>query len=258
MILLDPLARPVIAHRGNRAHAPENTLEAFRQAVAAGADAIEFDLRHTRDGHVIVMHDATLDRTTDSSGRVELRTLAQLQDVDAGARFSTNGGWKRPYLGRNHGIPTFDELLDVMPADLPLLIELKTVEVSEPARRIIAKRGIARRVIVAGFNRRAIHPLRGAGFALGATSGEAAELVLPALRGKTISAGEYNAVCIPPRWRGMPVPLLAIARALKGTGKVLHVWTINDPADAQRLWRGGVQGIVTDDPALILAARKGV
>jgi glycerophosphoryl diester phosphodiesterase len=258
MILLDPLARPVIAHRGNRAHAPENTLEAFRQAVAAGADAIEFDLRLTRDGHVVVLHDATLDRTTDSAGRLELRTLAQLQEVDAGARFSPNGGWKRPYFGRNVRIPTFDELLDAMPSDLPLLIELKTVDVSEPVRRIISKRGIEKRVIVAGFNRRAIHPLRGAGFALGATSGEAAELVMPALRGKTITADHYTAVCIPPRWRGLPVPLLAIARALKGTGKVLHVWTINDPADAQRLWRGGVQGIVTDDPALLLAARAGV
>ena len=258
MILLDPLARPVIAHRGNRAHAPENTLEAFRQAVAAGADAIEFDLRLTKDGHVVVMHDATLDRTTDSAGRLELRTLAQLEDVDAGARFSNNGGWARPYFGRNVRIPTLDELLDAMPSDLPLLMELKTTDVSEPVRRIIARRGIAKRVVVAGFSGRCIHPLRGSGFALGATSTEAAELVVPAIRGRPIRAGQYDAVCIPPRYRGMPVPLLAIARALKGTGKVLHVWTVNDPADAQRLWRGGVQGIVTDDPALMLAARQGV
>jgi glycerophosphoryl diester phosphodiesterase len=81
---------------------------------------------------------------------------------------------------------------------------------------------------------------------------------MPALRGRKITAGDYDTVCIPPRWRGMPVPLLAIARSLSGSGKTLHVWTINDPADAQRLWRGGVQGIVTDDPALMLAARSGV
>lgn len=259
MILLDPLARPVIAHRGNRAHAPENTIEAFRQAVAAGADAIEFDLRVSRDGEVVVIHDPTLDRTTDSSGLVDMRTLEQLQEVDAGARFSTDGGWARPYHGRNVRIPTLDELLDAMPNDLPLLMEIKTPNASEPVRRIIQRRNLSKRVVVAGFNRRAIQPLRGAGFALGACTSEAAELLLPALRGRPVSRQlDYDALCIPPRWKGMPIPIAAMVRALKGAGKVVHIWTINDPADAQRLWRSGVQGIVTDDPALILAARSGI
>ena len=71
MILLDPLARPVIGHRGNRAHAPENTLESFLEALALGADALEFDLQLSRDGQLVVFHDATLERTTDGHGAVE-------------------------------------------------------------------------------------------------------------------------------------------------------------------------------------------
>lgn len=256
MILLDPLARPVIAHRGNRAHAPENTIESFRQAVAAGADAIEFDLRLSRDGEVVVFHDPTLDRTTDAAGLVDMHTLDQLKELDAGARFSDNGGWARPYAGRGCRIPTLDELIDAMPRDLPLLMEIKTPNAAEPVRRIIKRRGIEKRVLVAGFNRRAIQPLRGSGFPLGATTSEAAELLLPALRGRPAPAMKYDALCVPPRWRGMPVPILAMARSIKDTGKVMHIWTINDPGDAQRLWRGGIQGIVTDDPALMRRARE--
>jgi glycerophosphoryl diester phosphodiesterase len=85
LILLDPLARPVIGHRGNRAHAPENTLESFLEALALGADALEFDLQLSRDGQLVVFHDATLERTTDGHGAVEQHTLAELQRLDAGA-----------------------------------------------------------------------------------------------------------------------------------------------------------------------------
>ena len=84
MILLDPDARPVIGHRGNRAHAPENTLESFREAVTLGVDAVEFDLRVSRDDALVVMHDQTLDRTTDGSGSVAMRTVAELRSLDAG------------------------------------------------------------------------------------------------------------------------------------------------------------------------------
>jgi glycerophosphoryl diester phosphodiesterase len=91
MILLDPRARPVIGHRGNRAHAPENTLESLREAVALGVDAVEFDLRVSRDGSLVVMHDETLDRTTNGSGPVALRTVTELKGLVAGAGFTTDG-----------------------------------------------------------------------------------------------------------------------------------------------------------------------
>jgi glycerophosphoryl diester phosphodiesterase len=96
MILLDPLARPVIGHRGNRAHAPENTLASFHEAVALGVDAIEFDLRVSRDGVLMVFHDATLERTTDATGPLADRTAAELGRVDAGANFTPDGGPQLP------------------------------------------------------------------------------------------------------------------------------------------------------------------
>jgi len=256
MILLDPLARPVIGHRGNRAHAPENTLASFREAVDLGVDAIEFDLRVSRDGVLMVFHDATLDRTTDGSGPLDGRTAAELGRVDAGANFTPDGGRTFPWRGRGVGVSTFDAVVEAVPRELPFIIELKTPASTELVRAAIARHGIARRVIVAGFDPTATRPLRGAGFALGASTPDVAALVLPALLRRRLPAQPFQALCIPPRWNGIPVPIAAMARALRGSGTVIHVWTINEAADAIGLWNVGVQGILSDDPATMLAARR--
>src|SRR5881397_2525073 len=91
-LLVDPNARLVIAHRGNRVRAPENTLLAFRQAVEIGADAIEFDVRLTRDGVPVVIHDADLDRTTNGHGLVESYTFDELRTLNAAARAPRGNG----------------------------------------------------------------------------------------------------------------------------------------------------------------------
>jgi glycerophosphoryl diester phosphodiesterase len=257
MILLDPQARLVIGHRGNRAHAPESTLESLREAVALGVDAVEFDLRVSRDGTLVVFHDETLDRTTDGSGPVALRTVAELKRLDAGARFTPDAGRTFPWRGRGVTVSTFDEIVEALPRALPFIIELKTPAATEPLRAAIAHHGIARRVIVAGFDPAATRPLRGAGFALGASTPDVIGLVLPALLGRRIGPQRFQALCIPPLWHGIPVPIAALARGLRGSGTVTHVWTINDPAQALRLWRAGVQGVISDDPGPILAARLG-
>ena len=256
MILLDPRARPVIGHRGNRAHAPENTLESLGEAVALGADAVEFDLRVSRDGTLVVMHDETLDRTTDGSGPVALRTVAELKRLDAGAGFTPDGGRTHPWRGRGVRVPTFDETIESLPRELPCIVELKTLAATELVRAAVRRHGIAQRVIVAGFDPSATRPLRGAGFALGACTPDVARLVLPALLGRRIAPPHFQALCIPARWNGIAVPIAALARALRGSGTVIHVWTINDPNVALRLWREGVQGILSDDPRSILAARQ--
>jgi glycerophosphoryl diester phosphodiesterase len=120
----------------------------------------------------------------------------------------------------------------------------------------IRRHDIAHRVIVAAFDPDATRPLRGAGFALGASTPDVARLLLPALLRRRIGPQLFQALCIPPRWHGLPVPIAALARALRESGTVIHVWTVNDPAYALRLWREGVQGILSDDPRSILAARK--
>ena len=80
--------------------------------------------------------------------------------------------------------------------------------------------------------------------------------MLPALLRRRLAPPLFQALCIPPVWNGIPVPIAALARALRGSGTVIHVWTVNEPAHALRLWRDGVQGILSDDPQAILAARK--
>jgi glycerophosphoryl diester phosphodiesterase len=256
MILLDPRARPVIGHRGNRAHAPENTLESLREAVALGVDAVEFDLRVSRDGTLVVMHDETLDRTTNGSGPVALRTVTELKGLDAGAGFTTDGGRTFPWRGRGVRVPTFDETIESLPRELPCIVELKTPAATELLRVAVRRHGIAHRIIVAGFDPAATRPLRGAGFALGACTPDVASLVLPALLRRRFAPLPFQALCIPPRWNGIPVPIAALARALRDSGTVIHVWTVNNAAYALRLWRAGVQGILSDDPRSILAARK--
>ena len=255
MILLDPLARPVIGHRGNRAHAPENTLESLREAVALGVDAVEFDLRVSRDGTLVVIHDETLDRTTDGSGPVALRTVAEMQALDAGARFTPDGGRTFPWRGRGVRVPTFDEIIESLPRELPCIVELKTAAATELLRAAVRRHAIAHRIIVAGFDPAATRPLRGAGFALGACTPDVASLVLPALLRRRVAPLPFQALCIPPRWHGIPVPIAGLARALRDSGAVIHVWTVNDRGYALRLWREGVQGILSDDPRSILAAR---
>jgi glycerophosphoryl diester phosphodiesterase len=250
MILLDPLARPVIGHRGNRAHAPENTLASFQEAVALGVDALEFDLRVSRDGVLMVFHDATLERTTDAAGPLVDRTAAELCRVDAGANFTPDGGRTFPWRGRGVTVSTFNSIVESLPRALPFIIELKTPAATELVRAAIARHGIAGRVIVAGFDPAATRPLRGTGLAL-----DVVRLVLPALLRRRLGAPPFEALCIPPRWNRIPVPIAALARALRGSGTVIHVWTINDPSDAIGLWNVGVQGIVSDDPGTILAAR---
>jgi glycerophosphoryl diester phosphodiesterase len=256
MILLDPQARPVIGHRGNRAHAPENTLASFHEAVALGVDAVEFDLRVSRDGQLVVFHDPTLERTTDGTGAVAERTVAELKQVDAGARFTPDGGRTFPWRGRGVTVSTFDELVESLPRELAFIVELKTPAATDLVKAAIGRHALAHRVIVAAFDAATTHPLRDAGVTLGACTSDVARLVLPALTRRQIGPQLFRALCVPTRWHGIPVPIASMARGLRGSGTTLHVWTINDAAQAHRLWDAGVQGIISDDPATMLAARR--
>ena len=254
MILLDPTARPVVGHRGNRAHAPENTLPSLLEAVRLGVDALEFDLHVTRDGHLVLLHDPTLDRTTSASGPVAQRTLRELADIDAGYQFTSDGGRTFPWRGRGATVPTFDEVIESLPRDLPLIIELKTADATEPLRVAIKRHGLASRIIVAGFSAQSVAPLRDGGFALGATPRDVVRALPNALLGRSLHP-TFQALCVPPSHNFIPVPIAALVRSLRASGTPTHVWTINDPSYAQRLWANGVNGIISDDPALIMAAR---
>jgi len=257
MILLDPHARPVIGHRGNRAYAPENTLPSLLEAVALGADAVEFDVQVTRDGVLVLMHDLTLDRTTDATGALASFTYADLAGVDAGARFTVDGR-TTPWRGRGAGIPRFDDVVEALPPSFPLIIELKTPAATPALMEAIVRHNLTPRVIVAGFDPQSTMPMRGGDVPLGASSPDVARLLLPSVMRRRVARPWFRALCIPPDHYGLPLPIGAITRTVREHGVVTHVWTVNAPAQAQRLWRQGVQGIISDDPALMLAARRGV
>jgi len=253
--LLDLTARPVIGHRGNAAHAPENTLESFRQAIALGVDALEFDVRLTKDGEVVVFHDATVERTTGSPGAVATLTLAELRRLDAGATFRAPGGGGHPYRGRGITVPTLAEVLAELP-DIPVLIEVKVAEAATVARRVIEDAGAAARCIAASFAPQALVPFVGSEIAIAAAPAAVAPLCLPALMRRRFTALPFRMMSLPRFYRGIPVPLGALARAVEPAGVPIHVWTINEAATACRLWRAGVRGILSDDPGTILSARE--
>jgi glycerophosphoryl diester phosphodiesterase len=254
-ILLDPEARPVIGHRGNRAHAPENTIESLAQAVAAGADAIEFDIRVTADGIPVVHHDPTLTRTTDGRGEIARKTFAELRNFDAGVSFTSDGGKTFPYRGKGHRIPSFDEVLEAFPAT-PLLIEIKTPLAADGVRTAIERHKAQERCLVDSFSRDALRIFENSEIACGAASGDVARLMREVVTGARVTPLTYRALCVPLSYYGLPLPVRRFARVAPKYNCRVHVWTINSPAVARDLWESGVNGIISDDPALMLAVRS--
>jgi glycerophosphoryl diester phosphodiesterase len=252
-ILLDLKARPVIAHRGNRAHAPENTLESFAQAVAEGADAIELDVRISADGVPVVMHDPNIQRTTSGSGDVADMTYSDLSAFDAGARFTTDGK-SFPYRDKGHRIPSFDEVLEAFP-DTPTLIEIKTADAAVAVRRSIEAHRAEERTVVDSMDGLALQVFADSKIPVGASRNDVIRVMTEVLLHLPLTPFAFRALCVPPSHRGIPVPLRRFAKVAPSQNCVVHVWTINDPAVATALWLDGIHGIITDDPAAMLRAR---
>jgi len=251
-LLIDPAARPVIAHRGNSAHAPENTLPSFDQALALGADALEFDVRLTRDGHVVVVHDATVDRTTNGQGAVRDHTLAELRSLDAAVGRGRGNGSSAGY--RDLRIPTLEEMLERYPS-VPFLIEVKVPEAVDPTLQWLERFGALGRTLVDSTDPRAVEPFRGGALPTGASFRDVAHLLRSIWRSRLTTPLPYEALCIPRWYNGVRIPVLRLARLARSVGSVTHVWTVNDPRIADALWKGGVNGIITDDPGPMLALR---
>lgn len=249
--LLDLTAHPIVGHRGNAAHAPENTIVSFRQAVELGVDALELDVHLTADRHVVVIHDPTLDRTTGSSGRIERLSLAGIQRADAGARFTRDRGATFPYRGKGITVPTLDEVLRSFPT-MPLLIEIKDEAASGATLAVIERHQAQPRVIVASFRDSALHAFRGSGIAQGGSRRDTALLSWRALLRLPPAGVGFNVLCIPPNHRGLPLPVGGYATILEPLGVPVHCWTIDDPAEARRLRRKGVRGIISNDPGEIM------
>lgn len=251
--LLDPGARLVIGHRGAASAAPENTMTSFERALAAGADALEFDVHITADGHAVVIHDPTLDRTTNARGAVSACTLEELRRADAGARFTRDGG-TYPFRGKGEVVPTVSEVLSRFPAT-PLLIELKTPAAADALRRMVEQHRAQDRCVIGSFDDAALAPFRAPPWHASASRSDALSLTAHVLFGAAIAGSRYEALSLPTSWRLIPLPVRGIARAARAAGKPLHIWVVDDPGAAVRLWDRGVCGIITNDPAAIVPRR---
>jgi glycerophosphoryl diester phosphodiesterase len=254
-VLSDPAARIVVAHRGTSAHFPENTAAAFDHALSLGVDAIEFDLRVSRDGIVVVIHDATVDRTTNGTGAVADLTLAELKQLDAGARFTQDGGRSFPWRGKGLQILTFDELLTRYES-IPLLIEVKVATAVQSARQTIELHRSEKRVLIDSALLEAVSPFRGTPILSGACFDDVLALLPRAFLGGAPTTLPYSALCIPRWYKGLPIPVRRLAHLARTRGVATHVWTVNDPAVARGLWTAGINGIISDDPETMLAVRR--
>ncbi len=235
-------------------------MEAFDLAVRQGADAFELDVRLTADEVPVVVHDPRLERTTGRRGSVAGQTLAQLREADAGARFSPDKGRSFPFRGAGVVIPTLAEVLEAFP-DMPVLVDIKESRAQTAVRQLLLEEAAVDRCVLASDDTTALTVFGTTRFSRAASPREISQLYWGSLLRTTslvapvrAIVSPYRVLSVPARYRGLRVPTRSFVAAARGRGCPVHVWTVNDPSLAQRLWRAGVAGIVTNFPDRIRGA----
>jgi glycerophosphoryl diester phosphodiesterase len=247
----------VIAHRGGRGLAPENTLYAFRKSSALGVDVLEMDIRQTADGALVVLHDETVDRTTDGSGSVAALTLVDLRRLDAGYRWSPDGGRTHPHRGQALTVPTLQEVFEALPG-ARMNVEMKTrgTALAGPLCDLIRAHRMEQRVAVASFGQEARDAFRAAcpGVATAATAEETRSLFRLAMAFlEPLFEPRAEVLQVPERLGGFEVLTPRFVSAARRLNLKIEVWTISEPEDMKRLIAVPVDGIMTDHPDRMLA-----
>jgi len=232
MLLLDSDAHPVVAHRGASGTHPENTLLAFAAGLERGAQALEFDIRLTADGIPVILHDATLDRTTNGTGPVAGVSLQALRELDA---------------GRGERVPTLDAVLAQFP-DTPCIIEVKEAKAAGPARSVLRRHGAMGRVLVGSFEEEALRPFDAPPWHRSASRRESALWWGLSRIGLSPPGRGYDAFTLPEYQGSLHVVDERFVRRARRAGKPVHVWTVDSPTEAARLIALGVSGIITNYP----------
>lgn len=238
----------LIAHRGGAGLAPENTMAAFRPAVDQWeVDMIELDVHASADGHCIVIHDPTVDRTTDGTGPVATKTLAELRELDAGFHF-TRDRRTFPFRGTGVTLSTIDEVLEAFPTT-PITVEVKTGAAQKPLFNAIERHGATGRVVAAGMHD-ADRTLFGSWGGAVSASSEQIRAFYRAWKMRMARFWRVDAdVAQIPEFHGSRrLVTQRFVKALHARGVKVHVWTVNVESDMQRLLDWGVDGLVTDRP----------
>jgi glycerophosphoryl diester phosphodiesterase len=251
----------VMAHRGGRGLWPENTLYAFRRALALGADALDFDIHGLNDGTLVVLHDDTVDRTTNGSGAVRDFALSDLQKLDAGYRWTMDDGRNFPFRGQGITIPTLAEVFIEFPRTR-MNIEIKDAAPGIHANfcRLIHAYAMEDRVTAAAFSTETIRGFRAAcpGVATAAATGEVLPFyLLHMLRlGRTWHPAAET-LQIPAYRDGRRLLTERLVQTAHAHGMKVYAWTINDVNEMRALLAAGVDGIITDYPERLLGMLGG-
>jgi glycerophosphoryl diester phosphodiesterase len=250
-----------LAHRGASALAPENTIEAFRIALEAGARGLELDVHTTSDGQLVVIHDPTVDRTTNGTGAVSEMTLEELRGLDAGYDFSPDGGPGRPYRGRGVRVPTLEEVLEEFPG-AAVNIDIKAGHPGTEAAvlGILRRSGALGRALVVSTRHATVRRFRkvsGGHVSTGASRWEIGVFYLSSrLRLGRLVHPAYDALQVPLRHRGIPLVTPWFIRAAHARGVRVDVWTINQADEMGRLLDLGADVIMTDRPGTLAEVLK--
>ena len=226
------------AHRGGAEEFPENTLRAFRHAVSLGYTHVETDVHATADGVAVAFHDDSLDRVTDSVGLVGDLTWSQV---------------RRARVAGTDPIVLLEELLEELP-DTRVNIDPKGDAAVEPLVDVLQRLDAVERVCVCSFSDRRTQAVRdriGDSLCVGAGPRGIARLLAASARLPAVGSLDFHAAQVPVRSKGLTLVRPGFLAAARRHGVAVHVWTIDEPAEMHRLLDMGVDGIMTDRPAVL-------
>ena len=216
-----------IGHRGAKAYAPENTMASFKKALEIGVDAVELDVRKTKDNFLVVIHDEDVKRTTNKEGLVRELTLKEIKNL------STEG---------NEKIPTLEEALDFLDKKVKVLIELKEAGVEAQVLDIVCKKGVEKNVVITSFLEEALKKVRELNDEI------ATGLIYASHKNPVRAALELKANYLLPLYRFTHTANVEKAHQ---NGLKVMVWTINNPEEVEEYIKKGVDGIASDKPDIL-------
>lgn len=245
----------VIAHRGGAGEWPAETKFAFTEAVKIGVDVLEMDVHLTKDQHLVLMHDQTVDATTNGRGSIGQLTLAQLKKLDAGYRW-TNDGKTFPFRKKRITIPTLKEIFETFPK-MRMIIEMKSSSLSpvKALNALIREHGMTDRVLVASASDLFLEEFRklSPGVATSMSAPELAHFLLT----KTLPEADTpqrkpDALQLKERIPFIQLLNKTVVDRAHGLNLPVHAFTVNRTADMKRMIDAGVDGIITDYPSRLL------
>ena len=246
----------VMAHRGGMGLWPENTLYAFERAAKIGVDVMEIDVRQTKDGEIVVIHDEIVDRVSDGKGAVANLTLDELKPLDFAYHFVKDGGEKPELRGAGVTISTLREVLKSLP-DLYFNIDIKvdSADFVRSVLKLVREEGMLDKVVIGSFYDDIVNLVNREASEFAASASEREAWVIFLLN--KIGLGSLHqptgvAYQIPVTHNGMNVVTPSLVRTAHSLGQEVHAWTIDDPAEIRRLVEMGVDGIVTNRPDIAI------